>query len=124
MERMASDTLARENLQLIRVANDSMNEMKSPTDARPKPRAQLLFVWGAKLGVHVGTGANLNLLGCTLSHVAASASRIARWFTRDVTDGAKTHCNLDVPADNAIGLERTAGKSISPSPCFTPRIVK
>ncbi len=104
MEWMASDTLAREHLQLIRVTDDSMNEMKRPSDAGPKPRTQLIFLWGTKLGVHVRTGANLDLLRCTLSHIAASAPKLCDWLTCDVTNGAETHRNLDMPADNAIGL--------------------
>src|ERR1035437_5079098 len=111
VKRVANDTLAREHLQLMRIADDSMNEMKRPPDTGPKMRPQLYFVGGAKFGFDPIVSVSLDLLECTLSHIAAPASGISDWLTRDVADGPKAHRNLDMPTDHTIGL-RTHGKQV------------
>src|ERR1051325_1547596 len=98
VKRVARDTRAREHLQLIRVADDPVNEMERRSDAGPKPRTQLFLLGCAELGVYIGGRATLALLGGPLSDVAASAARISGCRACDVTDGAKTHRNLNVPA--------------------------
>src|SRR5688500_8640662 len=101
---MANDPLARDCLQLKRIPDHAVNQVKRPHDTGPEIRAEPNLVRSAKLGFNPLAGESPDLFRGTLTHVAPSPIRTPGRLTCDVTDGPEAHCSLDVPADHAIGL--------------------
>jgi len=105
VERVAGYALACEYLQLTRIADNAMNEMKRPCDARPKTLSQLSLIRVTKLGPDPAAGTCLLLRASARSHIGVGPPGVSgQGLLGDVTNGPKADPNLDVPTDDAIRL--------------------